>query len=328
MKLRGRYDTHRLRYAGAGVLAAVSVVAGGAAAGTVAASARTVGHARTHRAQRALPGAGKPTFVLGDKNFPEEYILGDLYQQALEAQGYTVTLKPNLGSTEIAFKSLKAGQIDGYPEYDGTLMATIAGVSKNAANATAEATETRAYLKKHGYAFTNTTPFTDSDAIAVTTAYAKAHDLTTIASLKKLGSAVKLGAPAEFGTRYPDGLLGLHKIYDVFPTFVPLNIGSFYTALDKGQIQAGLAFTTDPPLKTGKYVILKDTKFIFGFQNVGMVIKQSIATAEGPDFTATINKVSKLLTQRVIIALNSDVEVDQKSPAVVAKAFLKVNHLL
>jgi osmoprotectant transport system substrate-binding protein len=306
----------------------VTVVAGGAFAGGAAASARMVGHARTHMADRALPGAGKPTFVLGDKNFPEEYILGDLYQQALEAQGYTVTLKPNLGSTEIAFKALKAGQIDGYPEYDGTLMATIAGVSKNAANATAEATETRNYLKKHGYAFTNTTPFTDSDAIAVTKAYAKAHDLTTIASLKKLGSAVKLGAPAEFGTRYPDGLLGLHKIYDVFPTFVPLNIGSFYTALDKGQIQAGLAFTTDPPLKTGKYVILKDTKFIFGFQNVGMVVKQSIATEEGPDFTATINKVSKLLSQSVIISLNSDVEVDQKSPAVVAKAFLKANHLL
>jgi osmoprotectant transport system substrate-binding protein len=322
MKLRGRYDTHRLRYAGAGVLAAV-VLAGGAIAGAATATART-----THMADRALPGTGKPAFVLGDKNFPEEYILGDLYQQALEAQGYSVTLKPNLGSTEIAFKALKAGQIGGYPEYDGTLMATIAGVSKNAANATAEATETRAYLKKHGYAFTDTTPFTDSDAIAVTKAYAKAHALTTIGSLKKLGSAVKLGAPAEFGTRYPDGLLGLHRVYDVFPTFDPLNIGSFYTALDKGQIDAGLAFTTDPPLKTGKYVILKDTKFIFGFQNVGMVVKQSDATAEGPDFTATINKVSKLLSQSVIIALNSDVEVDQKSPAVVAKAFLKANHLL
>ncbi len=50
-----------------------------------------------------------------------------LYQQALEAKGYTVTLKTNLGSTEIAWKALKSGQIQGYPEYDGTLLATIAG---------------------------------------------------------------------------------------------------------------------------------------------------------------------------------------------------------
>ena len=91
---------------------------------------------------RSLPGKGKPTFMLGDKNFPEEYILGDLYQQALEAKGYTVTLKPNLGSTEIAWKALQSGQIQGYPEYDGTLLATVAGITKNAANAAAEATET------------------------------------------------------------------------------------------------------------------------------------------------------------------------------------------
>jgi osmoprotectant transport system substrate-binding protein len=319
MKLRGRYDTHRLRYAGAGVLAAV-VVAGGTVG---AAGART-----SHMAGHALPGAGKPTVTLGDKNFPEENILGDLYQQALEAQGYTVKLKPNLGSTEVAFKALKSGQIGAYPEYDGTLLATIAGITKNAANAKAEATETSNWATKNGYVFTTVTPFTDSDAIAVTKAYASAHGLKTIGDLKKLGSAVKLGGAPEFGTRYPDGLLGLHRVYDVFPTFDPLNIGSFYTALDKGQINAGVVFTTDPPLKTGKYVVLKDTKFIFGFQNVGMVIKKSVATAEGSDFTATINKVSKLLSQSVIIALNSDVEVDQQSAAVVAKAFLKANHLL
>lgn len=275
---------------------------------------------------RALPGKGKPAFVLGDKNFPEEYILGDLYQQALEAQGYTVTLKPNLGSTEIAWKALKAGQIQAYPEYDGTLLATVAGISKSA-SAAAAAKETKTWLAKRGYVFTNTTPFTDSDAIAVLKSYASAHSLKTIGDLKKLGAAVKLGAAPEFATRYPDGLLGLHRIYRVFPTFTPLSISDFYTALGNKQVDAAAVFTTDPPLKTGKYTVLKDTKFIFGFQNVGMVVKASVARAEGPAFTSTINKVSALLTQKAIIALNSAVEVDKKSPAVVAKAFLKANGL-
>ena len=166
---------------------------------------------------RSLPGTGKPAFVLGDKNFPEEYILGDLYQQALEAQGYKVTLKPNLGSTEIAFKALKSGQIQGYPEYDGTLLATVAGITKNAANSKAAATETRNWAAKHGYTFTNVTPFSDSDAIAVLTSYAKKHGLKTLGDLKKLGAAVKLGGAAEFQTRYPDGLLGLNKIYGASP---------------------------------------------------------------------------------------------------------------
>ncbi len=298
----------------------VAAIAAAALVGALVASASA-------STARSLPGKGKPTFVLGDKNFAEEYILGDLYQQALEAQGYTVTLKPNLGSTEIAWKALKAGKIEGYPEYDGTLLATVAGITKNPASATAAATETRNWAAKHGFTFTNVTPFSDSDAIAVLTSYAKKNGLKTLADLKKLGSAVKLGGAAEFQTRYPDGLLGLNKIYDVHPTFVPLTIPSFYTALDNDQVNAAAVFTTDPPLKTGKYTVLKDTKFIFGFQNVGMVVKTSVAKAEGQAFTSTINKVSALLTQKAIIALNSAVEVDKQNPANVAKAFLKANGL-
>ena len=310
------------RSMGRGVALLAVLVSGGAFG--VATSAA---HSRTARAA-ALPGAGKPAITLGDKNFPEENILGDLYQQALQAQGYKVNLKPNLGSTEVAWKALKDGQIQGYPEYDGTLLATVAGITKNAKNAGAAATETRTWLKKHGYAFTNVTPFTDSDAIAVTSAYAKAHGLKTIADLKKLGAAVKLGGAAEFQTRFPDGLLGVNRIYGAHPTFVPLTISSFYDALDSGQVNAAVVFTTDPPLEGKKYVVLKDTKFIFGFQNVGLVVKQSVAKTEGSAFTKTVNKVSKLLTQKAIIALNSAVEVDKKSASSVAKAFLKANHLL
>ncbi len=276
---------------------------------------------------RGLPGKGKPAVVLGDKNFPEENILGDLYQQALQAKGYKVTVKPNLGSTEIAWKSLKSGQIQGYPEYDGTLLATVAGITSNPGSATKAATQTRNWLAKHGYVFTNTTPFTDSDAIAVLKSYASAHGLKTIGDLKKLGKALKLGGAPEFATRYPDGLLGLHRVYKAFPTFAPLNISNFYAALDNKQVNAAVVFSTDPPLKTGKYTVLKDTKFIFGFQNVGMVVKKSVAAAEGRAFTSTINKVSRLLTQQAIIKLNSAVEVDKLSAAKVASEFLKANHL-
>jgi osmoprotectant transport system substrate-binding protein len=298
---------------------AVVALAAAAAVGAIVASAS----ARSPR----LPGTGKPAFVLGDKNFPEEYILGDLYQQALEAKGYRVTLKPNLGSTELAWKALNSGQIQGYPEYDGTLLASVAGITKNPGSSAAAATETQTWARKHGFTFTQVTPFSDSDAIATLSSYARAHGLKTIGDLKKLGASVKLGGAAEFQTRFPDGLLGLNRIYKIHPTFVPLTIPSFYTALDNKQVNAAVVFTTDPPLKTGQYTVLKDTKFIFGFQNVGMVVKTSVAKAEGPAFTATINKVSGLLSQKAIIALNSAVEVDKQSPASVARRFLKANHL-
>jgi osmoprotectant transport system substrate-binding protein len=276
----------------------------------------------------ALPGKGKPAFVMGDKNFPEEYILGDLYQQALEAQGYTITLKANIGSTEETFNALKSGTINGYPEYDGTLLASEADDSTNYPTAAAAEAATDKWATAHGYAFTKITPFSDSDAIAVLTSYAKQNSLTSIGDLKKLGKKVILAGAPEFATRFPDGLLGLHKDYGVFPTFQPSSIGSFYSLLDSGKADAVVGFTTDPPLEGTKYTVLKDTKAIFGWQNVGVVAQASKVAAEGPAFTATINKVSALLSQSTIIALNKDVEVDQEPAATVAKAFLKANGLL
>src|SRR4029450_4741751 len=73
------------------------------------------------------PGKGKPAVTLGTKDFTEEFVLGELYKQALEAKGYKVNLKKNIGSTEIIDKALTSGQIDGYPEYLGVSVAVVAG---------------------------------------------------------------------------------------------------------------------------------------------------------------------------------------------------------
>src|SRR3712207_7031927 len=67
-----------------------------------------------------------PTITVGSKNFTEQYILGELYAQALEANGFNVEKKLDLGSEQIADKALQNGQIDMYPEYTGTaLVATL-----------------------------------------------------------------------------------------------------------------------------------------------------------------------------------------------------------
>jgi osmoprotectant transport system substrate-binding protein len=272
------------------------------------------------------PGNGKPPIVMGDKNFAEEYLLGDLYQQALAAKGYKVTLKGNIGSTEIIWKAATSGQIQMYPEYTGTLLSAIAGDNKPPASAQQTLKLAGAFVKKHGFVLLNQTPFFDADALAVTKAYAHAHGLKTIADLKKLG-AVSYGAPAENRTRY-FGLVGLHQVYGLNKLqFVPLAEGLNYKALDSGQVKVGTVFTTDPQLQSGKYVVLTDTKKLFGFQNVAPVVKQSLVTGEGPAFTQTLNKVSALLTLPAIIKMNAAVQLDRQSPATVAHAFLVANGL-
>ena len=273
------------------------------------------------------PGVGKPPVTIGDKNFTEEYILGALYAQALAAKGYKVTVKGNIGSSELIYKAFQSGQIEGYPEYTGTLLTAIANITAPPTSAKAAYQEAKAFLEKHGATMLNDTPFYDSDAIGTTKAYAVAHHLQTIADLAKLGKSVKLGGLPEFETR-AQGLVGLKKVYGINPTFVPLASGLFYNALDSGQVNVSDVFTTDPQLGSGKYVVLADPKHEFGYQNAALIVKQSVLTAEGPAFAQTVNAVSALLSTKAIIAMNAAVALDKQQPQLVARQFLQANGLL
>src|SRR4051794_40660740 len=74
----------------------------------------------------ALPGKGKPPVRLATKNFTEQYVLGELYAQALRAKGFTIVLKENVGSSEIVDRALADGVIDVYPEYIGVIAQELA----------------------------------------------------------------------------------------------------------------------------------------------------------------------------------------------------------
>src|ERR1700751_4794387 len=72
----------------------------------------------------------KPTINLGTKNFGEEYILGQLYGQALAAKGFKVVYKGSFGSSELADKAITSGKMNFYPEYTRVLALGLAKARK------------------------------------------------------------------------------------------------------------------------------------------------------------------------------------------------------
>jgi osmoprotectant transport system substrate-binding protein len=311
-----------------GLVAVVAIAAcgGGSKSNTNSSTAASGGNT-TSTAASSSSGSGKPAVTLGDKNFPEEYLLGALYQQALQAKGYKVTLKGNIGSTEVTDKALSSGKIDGYPEYTGTILSVLAGQSAVPKDAATTYAKAKAFEEGRGFTLTAATPFEDKDAIGVTKAYATKNGLKSIGDLAKLGSQVTLGAAPEFRTR-DAGLIGLKKVYGLTKLkFKPLTIGLPYQGLDQGKLQAADVFTTDGQLTSGKYAILTDPKNIFGFQNVAMVISKKVLAAEGPAFGQTIDAVSAKLTTAAVQAMNKAVVLDKQDPAAVAKQFLSANGL-
>ncbi len=275
-----------------------------------------------------LPGSGRPQVTIGDKNFSEQFVLGALYQQALEAQGFSVLLNENIGPTQVTIQALRTGTLGVYPEYLSTWNAAVFGDPRRFGSERAAYSTGQRYARAHGLVLLDPTPFSDTDAIAVTLAYAKANSLSTIGDLGAVDSALTLGGPLEF-QHGAGGLPAIEQAYGVQPAaFKALEIGGQYQALDAGAVQAADVKSTDGQLASGDYALLGDPKGVFGWGNVVPVVSAKVLAQEGPAFPATINRVDALLSTAEMRRLASDVDLAHQDPAAVAKQFLQTHGLV
>jgi osmoprotectant transport system substrate-binding protein len=284
-----------------------------------------LGLAAAAPAANTTAAAAKATpIIVGTKNFPEQYILGQLYKQALEAQGFDVQYKENIASTELIDTSLRSGKITMYPEYTGIMLSVTFKRKTLPKTAAATYALAKKLYGKRGQTLLRQTPFQDVDVLAVTQATAKKYGLKTIRDLRKVPNLSIAGFP-EWETRWR-GQIG--KRYGVTGfDFVPLAGISAYTLLDQKKVVAADVFTTDPQLLSKKYVQLRDPQNMFGFQHVAPVVDKKLVAEYGTRFASTVNKVTKLLTVQAMAAMNRAVGINKKSPEDVAGAFLKANHL-
>jgi osmoprotectant transport system substrate-binding protein len=269
----------------------------------------------------------KPTITVGTKNFAEEFILGQLYGQALAAKGFKVVYKNDIGSSEVIDTAFKSGKINVYPEYTGVIALDLAKVkAPKSAAATYQAAQTFEQQKR-GAMLLKPTPFYDSDTFTMLTSTANKDGLKTMSDLSKLKSFSYTALP-ECDQRITC-ILGMKTIYHLKNiTFVPLGKVSVYTLLDQGKATGGDGFSTDPLQLDPKYTALVDDKHIFGFQNVAPVLKQSLLKgANGRLLEDTLNAVSAKLTLPAMQAMNKAYYVNKATPKQIADGFLKANGL-
>ena len=263
--------------------------------------------------------------TVGSKNFTEEYILGNIYAQALQAAGYDVKTNLNLGSETIAYKALEDGEVSGYPEYTSTLLESIFGAKTVPADAQQAYDQAKQQLEPKGQTAFAPTPFADANAFGMLTTKANELGVTKISDLQGKSQDLNLYGSPECRER-ADCLVGLQDVYGLqFKSFNPVDIGLRYTVLDKGQADASIVFTSDAQLSANpdKYTLLEDDKGIFPSGNVIWVTDQATVQKAGPDYAATIEKVQKGLTLPVMQELNARVDIDKQDPAAVATEYLK-----
>ena len=275
------------------------------------------------RAQTQTTESSKPVVTLGTKNFTEQYVLGELYKQALEAKGFRIELKQDIGSSEIVDRVLTSGGIDMYPEYTGVIVQEIAKEKRRPRTAEETYRRARQFEAGRGFELLKPSPGYDVLANGVRPGYAREHGLKTTTDLRKVGPFKYGGAP-ENRTRF-QGAVGLRKVYGLTELeYVNVKIEDRYEALDSGKVDVIGVFSTEAQLaEGGDVVVLPDPKGIFGFQNIVPVVKKSVLKRQGPQFAKTLNAVNRTLTNRVLRELNAGVDLEGRSPAEVARAYLE-----
>lgn len=273
----------------------------------------------------------KPTVRIGSAAFTENVVLGELYGQVLEANGYTVERRLNLGAREIIAPALETSQIDMYPEYLATYVTFLTKDASKATGDVASVTRTlQDTLKPKNLVALDVAPAVDTNAFVVTKARSDRDNLKKVSDLARFNGQLVLGGPPECPQR-PYCQPGLQNTYGVtMKEFKALDTGGPLTvaALESNQVDVALLFSTNPQIVVKNFFVLEDDKKLQSVDNVVPVVRQDLLDKAGSDFKPLVNGVSSKLTTDELTALNRAVDVDRKDPRQAAQEWLKAKQLV
>lgn len=265
----------------------------------------------------------KGTLVVGSQQYYSNEIIAELYAQALEGAGYTVTRQYQIGQREVYLPELEASKVDVMPEYSGNLLQYYDKETK--VTDAASVTAALAKALPAGLRVLKAAEASDQDSYTVTKAFADEHGLKAISDLAKAPQPVKLAANSEFATR-PYGPAGAKETYGVEIELVPVeDSGGPLTvrALKDGTVQVADLYTADPTIAKEGFVILDDPQGLILPQNVTPLVSQKVDA----DAAAAIEAVNAKLSVAELQALNARSVDEQARSASIAQDWLAAQGL-
>lgn len=269
-----------------------------------------------------LVSFGKPaSYVVGAKNFSEQYILAELMADRLERAGGTVSRKEDLGSA-VAYRALAAGELDVYVDYTGTLWTNVLNRQDNPGRQAVLDGLTTELKARDGVTVLGSLGFENAYAFAMNADRAKALGIVSLADLAREAPNLTLGTDIEFLSRPEwravDAAYGFRfKAQRSFqPTFM-------YRALSGGEADVISAFSSDGRIAADKLVVLTDPKG--ALPPYDAVILVSPARADDQRLIAALKPLVGSIPVAAMQAANYSVDRDtaKASPAEAARGLAK-----
>lgn len=311
--IHSRLRTHRYRH---GAIALLMTGALGISALPVAPA--------THAARPAL----RARINLGTKNFPEEYIISNMYRLLLQKAGFNVAYH-DLGGTPQLQAALLNGSIDLYPEYTGTGLQVL-GIQRIMTNPwKTYRLVKRQYARRFNLRWLAQTPMNDTNGVGVTQATAAKYRLRTLSDLARVAGQFSFAGPPACQTR-PDCYAGMRKFYGIrFKQFIGLDAAPLrYQGLKSGQYNSIEVFTTDGQIQADRVVVLRDNKqAVFPADRIAPVVRGSILR-KYPRIARVLNRLAPYITTPVMSRLNARVVINRADALQVARSFLRSKGLI
>ncbi len=261
----------------------------------------------------AIVAQAQDTLRIGSKRFTESYILAQLIAQTA-APHTPVEVLPGLGNTAIVYAALRAGSIDAYPEYAGTIAQEIL---KDATVTSMEAMRER--LKPLGLGVDVALGFNDGYALAMPADKAEKLHIRTLADLS-VHPELRFGLSNEFIGR-ADGWNGLAKRYALPQKPVGLDHGLAYDAVTAAQVDVIDIYTTDAKINHFGLRVLADTAAYFPRYDAVILYRLDVSQ-RFPAAWAAIKKLAASIDESTMIAMNAKAELHNQNFAEIAKAHL------
>jgi osmoprotectant transport system permease protein len=263
-------------------------------------------------------GGAPARYVVGAKDFSEQYILAELIAGRLQHAGASVERKEDLGST-FAYSALKTGVVDTYVDYSGTLWANVLKRTDNPGRAAVLAQLTTELKRRDGVVVLGSLGFENAYALAMRRAQAQSLHIKTLDDLASHAGQLTFGADLEFLSR-PEWAsvrdaygLKFGKQAEYQPTFM-------YRALTSGQADVISAFSSDGRIAADDLVVLDDPRH--ALPPYDAVVLVSPKRANDARLLGVLRPLIGKISVDAMRAANLSVDrdTDKASPAQAAKA--------
>ncbi len=262
--------------------------------------------------------------TVGSKNFTEQVILGEIVAQHLEHRlGRHIDRKLNLGGTMLAHQALANGDIDLYPEYTGTALATVLKLPSTYDPTAALALVRAEYQTRFSVEWMAPLGFNNTFAMVIRGDDARKNKIATLSEAGRYSPGWNLAVGYEFQQR-PDGLAGLLKAYNLPLAGSPktMDLGLLYKALDQREVSMVAGNATDGQLSILDVLVLLDDQHYFPPYDCVLAVRSEILK-DTPILRIALTELAGLFTDRTMRRLNYQVDGAHRPVREVAEQFLR-----